>query len=394
MKVLYFDCFSGVAGDMVLGALLDLGVDFEAWRRALLTLPVRGFRVERSRVMKGPIACTHVDVVVDETGTEARDHRHLVDVVRLVQAADLPGAVKARAEAVFRRLAGAEARIHDATPDTVRFHEVGAVDAIVDIVGACLALHDLGIEAVYASPVTVGRTRVDTAHGWLPTPAPATLELLKGIPVHWCDQEAELATPTGAALMTSLAEKFGSPPDGKILGVGYGAGDHDFTGLPNALRAILMDRVSPPAADRVVVLEANLDDMSPEHVGAVVPRLLDAGALDVFTTSVTMKKGRPGLRLTVLASPPHREKLTTCILRETSTFGVRFQEMERVVLDRRHVEVDTAWGGVRIKVGLLGDEEVQAAPEHEDCMRLAGSAGVPVTMVYDAALAAYHARKR
>ena len=175
MKVLYFDCFSGVAGDMVLGALLDLGVDFEAWRRTLHTIPVHGFRVERSRVVKGHIACTHVDVEVDETGPDARAHRHLADVVGLVQAADLPGAVKARAEAVFRSLAGAEARVHDATPDTVRFHEVGAVDAIVDVVGACLALHDLGVDTVHVSPVTVGRTRVDTAHGMLPTPAPATL---------------------------------------------------------------------------------------------------------------------------------------------------------------------------------------------------------------------------
>lgn len=394
MKVLYFDCFSGVAGDMVLGALLDLGVDFEAWRRTLHTIPVHGFRVERSRVVKGHIACTHVDVEVDETGPDARAHRHLADVVGLVQAADLPGAVKARAEAVFRSLAGAEARVHDATPDTVRFHEVGAVDAIVDVVGACLALHDLGVDTVHVSPVTVGRTRVDTAHGMLPTPAPATLELLKGIPVHWCDQEAELATPTGAALMTTLAERFGCPPDGKILGVGYGAGDNDFTGLPNALRAILLEAASPPAVDRVVVLEANLDDMSPEHVGAVVPRLLAAGALDVYTTPVTMKKGRPGLRLTVLASPSRRAEITTCMLRETTTFGVRFQEMERVVLDRRHVEVDTAWGRVRIKVGRLGDEEVRAAPEHEDCMRLAESAGVPVTRVHDTALAQYHAGKR
>jgi len=390
MKILYFDCFSGVAGDMVLGALMGIGLDFEAWRTSIATLPVNNFRVEKKTVMKGRIACTKADVLVEEEKPPI--HRRLGDVVQVIQGAALPEPVRERSKAVFFRLARAEAHVHNTTPEQVMFHEVGAVDAIVDIVGACLALHMLGVEAVFTSPVTVGRTQVDSAHGLMPTPAPATLELLKGVPVTWCDQAAEMTTPTGAVLVTTLAEAFGSPPAGKVVEIGYGAGDQDFTGRPNALRAILLESEGTAGEDRVVVMEANIDDMSPEHVGAVVPMLLEAGALDVFTTPVLMKKGRPGLRLTVLAPLDLKTPLLVRLFRETTTFGVRMHEAERGVLERRHVEVETGWGQVRIKLGFLGGEEVSAAPEHEDCVRVSESAGVPVASVHARALAVYHAK--
>jgi pyridinium-3,5-bisthiocarboxylic acid mononucleotide nickel chelatase len=392
MNTLYFDCFSGVAGDMVLGALLGLGLDFEAWKQQLATLPLGGYRVARTCVQKGPLACTQVLVEVDEAGEP--QHRRLHDVLDILDRAALPPPVRARAGAVFERLAAAEAAVHGATTETVAFHEVGAVDALVDITGAVLALHQLGIQDVVCSPVTVGRTLVGTAHGLLPTPAPATLELLRGVPIQSCDLAAELTTPTGAALMTTLSRVFGPPPSGRVTAIGYGAGTLDLEGRPNALRAIQLETedLEPAAArsDRVAVLEANLDDMIPEHLGALQPLLLQAGALDVFVVPVTMKKGRPGWQLTVLAPLDRRAELAERMLRETTTFGVRFHEVQRILLQRRFVEVEVRGGNVRIKEGLLGEDVVTASPEYEDCARAARDAGVPLKTVYEEARTAYH----
>jgi len=392
MKVLYFDCFSGVAGDMTLGALLGLGVDFAAWKEGLATLPIPAeYDVALRSVRTGPIAGQRVEVTVHEDA--APGHRRLADVLEIIEASRLPPPAKAGAGAVFRRLAEAEAAVHGESPETVAFHEVGAVDAIVDIAGAALAIHKLGVDRVCCSPVAVGRTRVQTAHGELPTPAPATLELLKGAPVEWRPETAELTTPTGAALMTTWSESFGLAPSGTVVAVGYGAGAVPLPGGPNALRAILIETGTAPGADRVVVIEANLDDMSPEHVGAVVPDLLEAGAVDAFTSPVTMKKGRPGLRLTVLAPIDRKAEIADRVLRETTTLGVRIHEVERTVLHREHATVETDWGAVRVKLGLLGEEVVTVAPEHEDCARLARGAGVPLVEVYRRALAAYYGKR-
>ncbi|MBN2491753.1 MAG: nickel pincer cofactor biosynthesis protein LarC [Planctomycetes bacterium] len=390
MRVVYFDCFSGVAGDMILGALVDLGVSFEAWLEALQGIARGEFQVALETVAKGPIACRRVAVTVAEHAAPA--HRRLADVLELLERSALPAAVQEKSAAVFRRLAAAEAAVHGCRPETVVFHEVGAVDAIVDIAGAVLALEMLRVDSVRSSPIALGRTFVATAHGELPTPAPATVELLTGVPVVWSEAPAELTTPTGAALVTTLGDGFGLPPAGRLLAAGYGAGGQDLPGRPNALRALLLDVGAPPGADRAVVLEANVDDMTPEHVGEAMPRLLEAGALDVFATPVVMKKGRPGLRLTVLAPVERRTDLAVRMLRETSTFGVRGHEVDRVLLARRFVEVATPWGSVRVKVGLLGDEAISAAPEHEDCARLARAAGLPMATVYSRALAAYHER--
>jgi uncharacterized protein (TIGR00299 family) protein len=389
MKILYFDCFSGVAGDMVLGSLMDLGMDFAAWKEDLGTLPIQGeFDVELRSVKSGPIAGSRVEVTVH--ADPAPGHRRLEEVMAIVEASRLPPPVKARSGAVFRRLAEAEAKVHGVSLETVALHEVGGVDAIVDVTGAALAIHRLGVDAVCCSPLTLGRTRVKTAHGELPTPAPATLELVKGAPVEWCQEAAELTTPTGAALVTTWSGSFGPAPAGTVIGVGYGAGTLDLPGRVNALRAILLETRAAAGADRVAVIETNLDDMSPEHVGAVVPELLDAGALDAFTSAVTMKKGRPGLRLTVLAPLDLKAAIVARVLRETTTLGVRIHEVERTVLGREHATVETDWGPVRVKLGLLGEEVVKVAPEHEDCARVARRAGVPLVEVYRRALAAYY----
>ncbi len=384
MSALWFDCFSGVSGDMILGALVDLGLDVDAWRDDLRSLPVP-FDIAVESTMRAGIACKHVRVHTDEDAT----HRTLADVRAIVAASAFAESVRADAMRVFERLAAAEARIHGTTPERVAFHEVGAVDAIVDVVGAVSALARIGAEDVFVSPISVGRHRAETAHGTIPTPAPATLALLDGLPVVWTAVPAELATPTGVALLATLGT-FAAPPAGRIGGVGYGAGSRDPDDRPNALRVVRIE----PASDRETPLwqlDANIDDMSPEHVGATFEPLLAAGALDVWTTAVTMKKGRPGLRLSALCDDAARPAIVDAILRRTTTFGVRATRVERTALERESVSVETRWGAVRVKVGRRGGTVYQVAPEHDDVARVAAAAGVPLVAVADAAREAWRA---
>jgi hypothetical protein len=374
-------------------------------------LALEGFSIEHRRVQRGALAADKIDVVIegadkshydhprddhDNDDSHHHSHRGLAEIRGILSASTLPPGVAERAEEVFVALCAAEAEVHGTTIDEVHLHEVGAIDAIVDIVGACCGLQRLGVETIRCSPLNVGSGRVSTAHGVLPVPAPATAHLLRGAPVYAAGPEAELVTPTGAALVAVLAEGFGPWPAMKVSAIGYGAGDNDFDGLANVLRLVIGDTVDGDDADKgaapprgVQVIETNLDDANPQIIGALIPRLLDAGALDAFTTPVFMKKNRPGTQLTVIARDEAVDTLTEVILRETTALGLRIYPVRRRELARHHVEVQTPWGPVRVKVGILGDEVVNWAPEFDDCERLAAQAGVAVKQIIQAASAAY-----
>jgi pyridinium-3,5-bisthiocarboxylic acid mononucleotide nickel chelatase len=384
MSILRFECFSGISGDMILGSLLDLGLSPDDLRGGLEKLNVQGFAVSARKVVKAGVSATKFDV---ETA-EAHSHRHLSHIVKIIESSELAASVKAKAVAIFRRLAEAEARVHGTTVEKVHFHEVGAVDAIVDIVGACIGLELLGVKEVYCSPLNVGSGFVDCAHGTMPVPAPATAELLKGIPIYSNQVSGELVTPTGAAIVSTLAKDFGPMPSFKIRGIGYGAGSKDFKNTANVLRALLgefADANRPEApvagADRVAVLEASIDDMNPQICGHLLDRLLSSGALDVFTSPVQMKKNRPGLLLTVLAPMELADTLVSQIFEETTTIGIRYHETERRILDREVEVVECEFGNIKVKVSRLNGKIINFAPEYEDCRRAALACRVPYKWV-------------
>ena len=390
MSLIYVDAFSGVSGDMLLGALLDAGLPEKDLRRCLDSLPVTGYELDvREEVRKG-LRVTRAEVRLADAG---HHHRGLSDIVALIEAADLPGPAAAWSKAVFSRLAEAEAKVHGTTPEEVHFHEVGAVDAIVDIVGTCAGLALAGVERMAASPLPMGSGYVDGSHGRLPVPAPAVVELVRGVPTAECDETGELTTPTGAAIVVALAEAFGPMPPMVPEAVGYGAGAREGRRRPNVLRVVIGEPLEAAAAgtqaDTVWLLEANLDDATGETLGAATGALFQAGALDVWLTPATMKKGRPGVVLACLAEENRREAVENAIFRQTTTFGVRRRRVDRAKLDRRHVPVETRFGTVRIKVGRRAGQVVTALPEYDDCVRLAEERGVAFREVYQAARAAY-----
>lgn len=372
MNTCYLDAFSGLSGDMTIGALLDAGADFAALSSALDGLGTGAqFRLEKTR--RGAVAASkfHVDA------TDAKAHRHLHHIIAMIDKAPLPSRVKQDATRVFRRLAEAEAAVHGTTIEKVHFHEVGAVDSICDIVGACFCLHSLGVESLVVSPVNVGSGAVKTQHGLLPVPAPATAALLKDRPVYARGPQLELTTPTGAAIAAALAESFGPMPALTIRAIGYGAGDRDFPEHANVLRAVIGEHSGAAESTTVTVLEANIDDTSPQVLGHAMDVLFTNGALDVTLQPLQMKKNRPGTLVRVIALPETQEALAAILFRETSTLGLRLYSAERRVQPRRIVEVQTSYGAVRIKVS--GDGSF--APEYDDCHRLALSAGVPLRQV-------------
>ena len=378
--IAYLDCFSGISGDMLLGALVDAGLAIEDLRADLAKLPLSDYEVTAERVTKGVIAGTLVKV---ETGHE-HAHRGLADILEIIGKADLPAEVSGPARRAFERLAEAEARVHGSSVEEVHFHEVGAVDAIVDIVGAFCGLHRLGIEKVYASPLPLGGGWVDTAHGRLPVPAPATVELLRGVPSYGGPVEAELVTPTGAAIVTTAAEAFGLMPPMTIRAVGCGAGKRDLA-HPNLLRLFLGEPATRPLEQQLSLIETNIDNMNPELFGHVMETLLEAGALDVYYTPIVMKKSRPATLVSVLAEPPLVDTLSEILFRETTTLGLRVTEVSRRCLEREWKEIETEWGPVRVKIGRLNGEVVNVAPEYEDCARLAREKGIPAKVVWEAA---------
>jgi len=457
MKILYFDLFSGCSGNMILGALLDLGADFETVRQGLAALPVAGYRLEHGPVVQGGITATRFTVVLEGPAQghrhdhchghahghgHAKDHGHAHDhghagghehdhdyddehehahehahgdqpstinhqlstpnpqpsthnhqtfaqIRDMIATAPLAPAVRARATAIFEHLAVAEGQIHGRPPEAVHFHEVGAVDSIVDIVGICLALDQLGFDGFACSAANVGSGTVRCAHGVLPVPAPATAELLRGFPVYSAHFAGELVTPTGAAVLRTLVPEPGRLPAGTLLRTGWGAGGREHPDGPNALRLLVIEPADAGAADtEVAVLECNLDDMLPELVGELADALRAAGALDVFLTPVQMKKSRPGTLLTLLCRPADAPQFAEELLARSTTFGVRTHRCTREVLDRRNLPVNTPYGPVSVKAGLRRGRLLKATPEFEDCRRLAAAAGVPVAVVYQAAAAA------
>lgn len=372
MKIGYWDAFSGIAGDMAIGSLLDAGASMEALSEGLGSLGTGAtFRAEKTK--RRGIAATkfHVDF------EPQHKHRHLHHILEMIEKSALPSPVKQQAGAVFQRLGEAEAKVHQTTLQKVHFHEVGAVDSICDIAGACLGLHLLGVERLYCSALNVGSGTVNTEHGVLPVPTPATAELLIDKPVYSSGPTMELTTPTGAALAVTLAERFGPMPPLSIKAAGYGAGDRDFPVQANVLRFTLGEAVAAAESTIVTVIEANIDDTSPQVLGYAMDRLFQAGALDVSIEPLLMKKNRPGSLLRVIAAPEIQEALAEIIFAETTTLGLRLYRAERRVQPRGFVEVDTPHGRVRMKVSPGG----AFAPEYEDCRQIAESKGVPLKQV-------------
>ena len=392
MRVLYLDCFSGAAGDMFLGALIDAGVSLDEVRGALGGLAVAPDAVWTERVHRAGIVATKFCVRGEDGAPHAHEHRSLADIDALIDRSALQPAGRERAKALFGRLGEVEAAVHGIALEDVHLHEVGALDSIVDIVGAVFAMETLGIERVVASPLNVGRGTIRSGHGLYPVPAPATLRLLEGAPVYAGAQEAELVTPTGALLVTGYAAEFGPVPAMRVETAGYGAGTRDFADTPNVLRVVLGQADASGAAHEVVVIEAEIDDMSPQIFGILMDRLLEAGALDVYYTPVQMKKNRPGTLLTIVAPPGHRDALTGIVFRETTTIGVRYQTMARECLDRDTVVVTTSGGDVRVKVSQRDGAVLTVAPEFDDCVRIAAASGTAVKDVQAAALRAFHDR--
>ncbi|MFZ5472240.1 MAG: nickel pincer cofactor biosynthesis protein LarC [Myxococcota bacterium] len=385
-RVLYLEPVGGIAGDMFLAAAIDLGLAREELTAALAGLKLPGWRLDIGRAERHAIAGTHLNVVVDGA-PNAHPHRTLFDIEAMIQAADtLSPKAKERALRVFRVIGEAEARIHDVPVEKIHFHEVGAVDSIVDICGAAVALELLGDPEVYSAPPPLGSGTVQAAHGHLPAPAPATLEILKGVPVRF-EGVGELTTPTGAALVKALA-KVGPPPELCVERIGYGVGTRDFPDRPNVLRASL-GRTAQGADEGTFVIEANLDDCSPQLLGALLEKLLTQGAHDAWVLPATMKKSRPGHLLGAVVPGGRRAAVEETLLSESTTLGVRGHRVERTVLARRFEEVDTRFGKVHIKLALLGERVVNAQPEFEDCRVRAEAAKVPLKQVMAEALAAY-----
>lgn len=380
MKICYLDAFSGISGDMTVGALLDAGADQSRLVQSLESLGTGAtFNVEKTK--RRGIAASKFRV----TGGDGKTHRHLPHILAMIAKSAISERAKQNASLVFQRLGEAEAKVHDIPLEKVHFHEVGAVDSICDIVGACIGFDLLDISKVYSSPVNVGSGTVKTEHGVLPVPAPATAELLAGKPIYARGPALELTTPTGAAIAVTLASDFGALPPMRVLASGYGAGDHDFREHANVLRALIGEKSGAVESNTVAVLEANIDDSSPQVLGYAMERLLEAGALDVTLTSVQMKKSRPGTLLSVIAKPEDREALARLVFEETSTLGLRLYAAERRVKARHSVEVATPHGTVRIKVSENGS----FAPEYDDCSKLAKESGIPLKQIFAEANLAY-----
>ena len=401
-RILYFDCFNGASGDMVLGALLDAGLPIDELRGALGSLALDGADVSASRVLRAGVSATKF--VVEEHGHHHHhDHEHghehgghhhhphrsLAEINALIDRSALSPAGQDRAKQLFHRLGEAEAAIHQIPLEKIHLHEVGALDSIIDIVGAVFAIDWFRADRIVSSPLNVGGGMVNSAHGHFPVPAPATVKLLGGAPVYSSGVQNELVTPTGALLVTSYATSFGPVPAMMIDKVGYGAGDRDLPSTPNVLRVLVGESTDRPQTERIVVLQCEIDDMSPQLFGLVMERLYAAGALEVFFSPVQMKKNRPGTLLTILSRPKQREELSAIVFRETTTIGVRYHDVLRERLEREIVAVDTPIGSVRFKVARIGDTIVNASPEFEDCLRIASERRIPVKDVQAAANKAY-----
>jgi len=406
-RLLYFDCFSGISGDMVLGALLDAGLPLEQLKAALGSLAVDGYHIHAERVLRAGVSATkflvhdhahgdheHKHHEHDHAHPHAHPHRSLPEIFGLIDKSALSSGGRGRAKALFQKLAEAEAAIHDMPVEKVHLHEVGALDSIIDIVGAVFGLEWMRVDHIVSSPLNVGGGMVHSAHGQFPVPAPATVKLLGRAPVYSGAVQKELVTPTGALLVSSYAQSFGPIPPMTIDTVGYGAGDNDFPSTPNVLRILVGRTADAVAGERVVVIECEIDDMNPQIFGVVMDRLYAAGALEVFYVPVQMKKNRPGTLLTVVAAPEKRPALSEIVFKETTTIGLRYSEVDRECLAREIVPVETAIGVIRFKLAWRDGKLVNAVPEFEDCARLAAARQLPVKEVQAIALRAFDSREQ
>ena len=386
MKTLYFDCFAGASGDMILGASVAAGVDPNYLREQLSLLRVDGFSIDFETVNRSGLSATYARV---QTAHEHK-HRHLADIKRIIEGSDLSENVKQLSVKIFTRLAEAEARVHNEPVDHVHFHEVGALDAIVDVVGAAICFDYLKIDRFLCSPLHVGSGMVQMAHGRFPIPPPAVAELLKGVPFYSTDIKGELLTPTGAAIITTVCSDYGTIPQMTSEGTGYGAGTREYPDFPNVLRVLVGQTEETSVTDeRLWMIETNLDDASPQIIGYVMDRVLALGALDCFFTPVQMKKNRPGVLLSVLCGPNEKEAVMKLLFMETTTLGVRSHEVLRRALRRSVVQVETQYGVIDVKVAHLDGRIVNEMPEFEQCRAAAAKAGVPLKVVEEAARVAY-----
>lgn len=381
MRTAFFDCFSGVSGDMCLGAIVDAGVPLDEISRRLRLLPVRGYRLESRTVRRAGISATKVDVIVRG---KAHPARVWGDVRRMIGTSRLPEGIKEQGTEIFRRLFSAEAKVHSLPVSRVHLHELGAVDCLVDVFGTLIGLEALGVSGVCASALNLGSGTVETAHGTLPIPAPATAELLRGVPVHASDAGFELTTPTGAAIVSTLAGSFGPMPLMRIERTGYGAGGREIAGQPNVLRLVIGSADAVSSQEEVMVIETNIDDMNPQVYEQVIDRLFAEGALDVFLTQIMMKKTRPAVKLSVLCRPQLRDAMIRALFEETTTIGVRYYTAGRTVMQRKRGAVRTAFGPVATKIARSGDIGKET-PEFASCVRRAKARAVPVIRVLDAA---------
>lgn len=384
-KIAYFDCFSGISGDMVLGALIDAGLDIKYLARELKKVNIKGYSIKKEKVQRGALLGTKFSVIIHD-GELRHAHRPLADILKMIEKSSLNKRVKGVAKNIFSNIGEAEARVHGIKDrGKLVLHELGCIDSIIDIVGTAIALDKLDIDEVYSSPVYFGRAMVNTEHGILPTPSPASLELLKGAPSKILNIEAELVTPTGAGILKTLVKDFHQMPQMKVSHIGNGAGTKQLTDIPNMLRVLIGEKVFSYKKDSVFVIETNIDDMSPQHFEYLFEKLFNEGALDVYATSIQMKKTRPAFKLTVLSEPSVFDKLCSIIFRETSSIGLRYHEQNRYKLERETVKVDTDYGRVRVKLSRGPDDILTVSPEYEDCARAARSKKVPLKAVYDAA---------
>jgi len=395
MRTLYFDCFAGASGNMILGALLALGVDKEELQRQIWLLNIPDFDLVVSQVDRSGIFATHVEVKVPHEQV----HRHLLDIETIIDDSKLSDSIKERAKKIFGRLADAEAKIHGIDVQKVHFHEVGAMDAIVDVVGACVGFELLGIEGFVCSKIHVGSGFAKMAHGTFPVPPAAVAELLTGFQIYSTDVEGELITPTGAAIISTLCDSYGVIPEIKVERSSYGAGTREYRDFPNVLRLILGDSAAEKSSnsnvltDRLILLETNIDDISPQILGFVMERAFDLGALDCWFTSIQMKKNRPATVVSILCQPSDKDKLADLLYRETSTLGVRIREIERECLPREFVRVETKYGSVDVKIARRGIDIVNAMPEFEQVKKLALENKVSFVAVRDAVWAELNKEK-
>jgi hypothetical protein len=379
VRIAYLDCFSGISGDMMIGALIDAGFPIEELKRALQSLPLEGYSLEATREERNHLFGTRFKVMVS---SQRHPHRGFSDIKDLIRAGNLSPSVRDKSIAIFESIALEEGKIHGCPAEDVHFHEVGAVDSMVDIVGSVLGLESLGIATVCASSLPLGSGFVDTAHGRIPLPAPATVALLKGIPVHDSGLKEELVTPTGAALVKGLAHSFASLPAMVIEKVGYGVGSRNLADRPNLLRILIGQEQEAVNEETVVILESNLDDTNPEWLGFLMERLFEAGALDVVFLPGQMKKNRPAVLVHVIGKPQHKEQLMGILFSESTTLGVRFQYTQRRILERSSAEIESPWGRMKVKKVFRPDGSFQLLPEFEECRRIAKEKGIPLRDLY------------